>query len=589
MMAASCTQEMEMDNNIGYLTLKMNTLVSTNDVGGTRAEVPEDYNAKQLHVDIIDESGETIKSTDDFHNDEAFREDIALKAGKYTIVAHSHGWDGNASGFDAPYYYGSKTTTVKPNSIIKESITCTQANVKVTVNYDPSFLENFFSATTTVSSVLPGIEPLDFEMRNSNIKPGYFPVGDLMVKLVATNNRGDDNDTTSVIRNVEARDHYIFNYKVVDSGSLGSDGKPGISVEVDGSTNTYTYTFEVSKKPGTSLVARAANAWSTFAYLNGSVTSKTNSFQRTGLKLQYRMKGADTWIDIPNNALTIDADDNISYQLKGLTPNTKYEYRVCYVEGDNETPSTPNEFITENQIALYNGGFENWWTKDGVLYPNGNNTYFWDTSNKGAADFGGTNTTESTSIVHGGQKSAKLESLYIVIKFAAASLYTGEFGALIGTKGAWLNWGQPFTARPTALKGYMQYAPKNVDRVGKNLPSGAPAKGEPDQCGMYCALLTEQLRVDNTEIEKTFPKWDGTDKRVIAYGELPMSQNTHSNGQWKEVNIPLVYFQPNVKPTHLLIVCSSSKYGDYFHGGEGSTLYLDDFELVYGDNPSIQQ
>ena len=84
-----------------------------------------------------------------------------------------------------------------------------------------------------------------------------------------------------------------------------------------------------------------------------------------------------------------------------------------------------------------------------------------------------------------------------------------------------------------------------------------------------------------------FPNWE-TDSRVIAYGSLPNEQNVHSNGQWKEVNIPLVYRDLARKPTHLLVVFSASKYGDYFHGGKGSTLYLDDFEFIYGDTPSVK-
>jgi hypothetical protein len=35
-------------------------------------------------------------------------------------------------------------------------------------------------------------------------------------------------------------------------------------------------------------------------------------------------------------------------------------------------------------------------------------------------------------------------------------------------------------------------------------------------------------------------------------------------------------------------VFSASKYGDYFHGGEGSTLYVDDFSFEYGENPIVK-
>jgi hypothetical protein len=171
-------------------------------------------------------------------------------------------------------------------------------------------------------------------------------------------------------------------------------------------------------------------------------------------------------------------------------------------------------------------------------------------------------------------------------------MYTGTFGELVGTSGAKLNWGVPFTGRPTALKGYMQYAPVNIVSSGNQGYSstavnlGGPNRNEPDVCGMYCVLLSESLKIDNTKMDE-FPNWE-TDSRVIAYGSLPNEQNVHSNGQWKEVNIPLVYRDLARKPTHLLVVFSASKYGDYFHGGKGSTLYLDDFEFIYGDTPSVK-
>jgi hypothetical protein len=131
----------------------------------------------------------------------------------------------------------------------------------------------------------------------------------------------------------------------------------------------------------------------------------------------------------------------------------------------------------------------------------------------------------------------------------------------------------------------MQYAPVSINREGKNLPADAPVKGEMDQCGMYCALLSEPMVVDNTDMS-TFPDWN-TDLRVVAYGALPIEQCVDSKGQWKEVNIPLVYRNLTTKPTHLLVVFSSSKYGDYFHGGEGSTLYIDDFSFEYGCDPLV--
>lgn len=584
--AVSCSQDMELEGEQGYLTLRVNSLVSTNE-GGTRAAAPEDYAPRTLHVEIVDQSGKVVKSTDDFANDKNFQGNIKMKVGTYTIVAHSAKWDGNGSGFDTPYYYGSTTVKVLSQSLVTASVTCTQANVKLTVNYDDVFASSFKSAVTTVTSAVSGIDPLQFVM-NETTKSGYIPVGNFDAKLDVVNYSDVSNTLTRKFENVKAREHYILNFKLAQDGYLGDGTGAGVKVEVDESTNTYTYTFEVPRKSAISLVTRAANAWSTFAMLSASVTAKTQSFDNAGLTMEWRVAGATDWNVIPYDALTIDAQDNVTTTLKGLTPNTSYEYRLRYINGDADVVCEPVAFTTEQQIALYNGGFENWWMDGKVAYANEQGVSFWDTSNKGAASFGGSNTTETTdaNYVHSGSKAARLESKYIVIKFAAASLYTGSFIELVGTKGAKLNWGVPFASRPTALKGYMQYEPASVNRTSTSAPAEAPASGEPDQCGMYCALLSEALLVDNTDMS-TFPDWEN-DSRVIAYGSLPLDQNVHSNGAWKEVNIPLVYNNINKKPTHLLVVFSASKYGDYFHGGEGSVLYVDDFSLEYGDTPAVK-
>ena len=170
--------------------------------------------------------------------------------------------------------------------------------------------------------------------------------------------------------------------------------------------------------------------------------------------------------------------------------------------------------------------------------------------------------------------------MYVVIKFAAASLFTGELAGLSGTKGAKLKWGVPFTSRPTALKGYMKYTPGSINRGSQ--PTGAPASGNTDYCQIFCALLSEQLLVANAEADgyemSTGIDWQN-DPRVIAYGEL--MQNT-ADSNWKEFNIPLTFHTLTKKPTHLLIVCSSSRWGDYFYGSDSSNLKLDNFSLEYG-------
>jgi hypothetical protein len=58
-------------------------------------------------------------------------------------------------------------------------------------------------------------------------------------------------------------------------------------------------------------------------------------------------------------------------------------------------------------------------------------------------------------------------------------------------------------------------------------------------------------------------------------------KKTEDTGVWKEYTIPIVYNDMDVIPTHIIISCSASQYGDYFVGSTSSRLWLDDFELIY--------
>ena len=68
------------------------------------------------------------------------------------------------------------------------------------------------------------------------------------------------------------------------------------------------------------------------------------------------------------------------------------------------------------------------------------------------------------------------------------------------------------------------------------------------------------------------------DEHVIAYGTIE-SAKTIAN--WQDFEINLEYRATNRKPKYILIVASASKYGDYFTGGEGAVMCVDDFELLY--------
>ena len=570
----SCQQD-DLNDNIGYLRIE----VGTNAYVDTR--IAADYNPKQIALQILDSKGGIVESTDDWET--LSGQQIRLAAGTYTVKASSNGFDGSESGFDIPYYAGSQQITVQTGKEVTANITCTLANVKVTVNYDQSFIDAFQSATATVKSAMEGVNELSFRM-GDELKPAYFPVADLTATISVTNHSGQQFSQDTPITNVKARKHYILNFKVAETGDIG-----GVSVSVDGTETVYTFTFNVSTEASTKLGAEAANAWSNFAYLEGSILSSSEELDPASMHFEYKKADAEEWQTISANYNS--GNQKFTATLTGLTPATQYTYRLAYEKSGNTYASEEVSFTTETTTELHNGNLDAWSQSGSTWYPGssseaGNTTCFWNTSNPGTSQGmgaigGAVNPTQGvTSPVHTpGGKAAELKSTEKLSVFAAASLYTGSFLGLDGMS-ANMEFGKPFTSRPSALHGFYKYTPAVINKVDRTPDGVSIIKDETmDQCAIFIALATKSFQFNNKKEEEYIDY--ANDPAIIAYGELPSGAAT-SGDNYTEFTIPLIYKSLTEKPTHIIIVCSASKYGDYMTGGVGSTMYVDDLELLYG-------
>lgn len=575
----SCQQD-DLNDNIGYLRIE----VGTNAYVDTR--IAADYNPKQIALQILDSKGGIVESTDDWET--LSGQQIRLEAGTYTVKASSNGFDGSESGFDIPYYAGSQQITVQTGKEVTANITCTLANVKVTVNYDQSFIDAFQAATATVKSAMEGVNELSFRM-GDELKPAYFPVADLTATISVTNHSGQQFSQDTPITNVKARKHYILNFKVAETGDIG-----GVSVSVDGTETVYTFTFNVSTEASTKLGAEPANAWSNFAYLEGSILSSSEELDPASMHFEYKKADAEEWQTIAANYNS--ENQKFTVTLTGLTPATQYAYRLAYEKSGEAYASDPVTFTTEEATTLPNGNMDDWYKNGRTWYPVSESDYstsgsFWDSSNPGTTTGAGAlvnvNPTQgNSSIVHtSGGQSAELKSQYAsafgIGKFAAASLYSGKFNSLVGTNGAKIDFGQKFASRPTGLHGWFRYTSGKIDYRGDNTPAGLGEKGTDDLCSIYMALAKAPHQLNNTDTS-TFFDFENDDN-IIAYGELPDAEAVSTNNEWKEFNVELKY--KDITPQtayYLIIVCSSSKYGDYFTGSTGSIMYIDDLELLYG-------
>lgn len=330
-----------------------------------------------------------------------------------------------------------------------------------------------------------------------------------------------------------------------------------------------------------------ADGWGKMMWLYGEGLSGTD------LGFMYREAGSSEWLTAQDVKVE---GGSFSACVKGLHPQTEYEV-MAY---SGEDTSAVSRVMTEGVAPLENGGFENWATIKKIVCPYlSEESAFWGTGNPGAAMVGATVTDKCDDVRPGsaGNYSAKLESKFAnmagIGKFAAGNLFVGRYVSTVGTNGI-VSFGRKFTARPVALRFWLKYNCGDIDRIG-TLPAGSTLKeGDKDTGSVFIALgdwTKEEYGLDaDGEIKGSDDSPVVIDTRnkgsffnpksaaVIAYGELLLNE---SIGEWQQVTIPLEYVTTSKVPTHILIVTSASRLGDYFTGSTQSVMWLDDMELLY--------
>lgn len=328
--------------------------------------------------------------------------------------------------------------------------------------------------------------------------------------------------------------------------------------------------FDIEIIPDVETTSLEADPWGRHAFLYGIYNTAQ---QPSGMGFEYKKSGDASWTKVTD--ITLDGK-NYSAKITGLDPRTEYVFRtVSDKESSNEI-----SFTTLGADQIENMSFDNWYKDGKQWYANSDlsaDHYWWDSGNKGANTLSEVNPTSPTDVVAvegDGKQAARLESKYVVIAFAAGSIYLGEFGSVSGL-GASLNFGRPYDCKPLSLKGYYSYAPKAIDKVKAPYED---LKGMTDICNIYVVLAdwrpsgTFQVNTNTG----TFIDFEN-DPNIIAYGSL--EDNTNTNG-YKPFEIELEY-RNNRQPTCCVIVCTASKYGDYFTGGVGSVLLVDEFEFTF--------
>lgn len=343
-----------------------------------------------------------------------------------------------------------------------------------------------------------------------------------------------------------------------------------VKFNVRRSWEEYSYEWTVYVYPDngeTNSGSTDAFAMTTRATVNGKVQSGKTPV------VEYCKQDEASWNTVPAANVSVSGN-TFTATLTGLSPSTTYKYRIS-VDG---TAGSELTFTTAAATPLENGSFDDWSSEvatNGTLWQPWSTSSFWDTGNRGATSIADSNSVPTSETCNGTGKAASLETKWIVMKLAAGNIFTGSYVRTDGTNGV-LSFGREFSSFPSKLRINYKYTSATIDKIGEDALSYL--KGQSDSCHIYIALTDwdQPLEIRTRPSERQL--FDKNDSHVIAYAEY-ISGN--SDSQYQQKDLVLDYRYTNRTPKYILVVASASKYGDYFTGGVGSKLLIDNFELVY--------
>ncbi len=416
---------------------------------------------------------------------------------------------------------------------------------------------------------------------------------------IATATVGKETDLTALtVTELKLGPADITTYSPTLEELSGSNFETVRFVDVTCHGRTEQWTLDV-QRTDQSVTLRQADAWTRVIWLYGE------GIAGSAMGFSYRKAGDEQWTRIASD----DADSPVevtggSFTLRlTVEPLTTYEVKAFC--GDEE--SAVRTLTTEGEQQLPNCDLETWSKPKNPWLPfasddSGNPIDpFWGTGNNGATVISSNdNLTTPVTDLHPeatGKYSARLESRYVVMKLAAGNLFTGEFVGIRSLSHGIVNFGRPFTLRPTALRLWMKYTCGQIDNAKDigSVPVGESIQvGDYDTGSIYIALGTwtkeeygygkdhELFGTDESPVSidtrdaSTF--FDPNGKDVIGYGGRYFHESVD---EWTQNTIPIEYSATDKRPTHIVVVCSASRLGDYFTGSRNSRMWIDDIELLY--------
>ena len=600
--AASCTKaDVSESKGEGMLSVDMSI------ASQTRAAVGEDelLNTAVVNIYKADFSGLVRSYT---YSD--IPSPMYLAADKYRVdvlAGEAVATTPEGASWDSKSYKGSQAFEIVAGQVTTVQVVANVNNAITKASFDPTVAENFnegYTLTMTLSD--EAASTLVYDASKSGAE-GYYIVAGLFEPSLTwtfTGTLAKDGSSftkTGVIENVEPGKLYNMNLKYTIK-----DGELMFSLSVDRTTEIVDDTI-IFEPVSTGLAPSSVyEIWATRATIHADVDASEGEGKT--IKFAYSTDEGSTWtyVDAVN-----DSEGTYKAELTGLAPQTKYTYALCI---DDVQIGEPMTFTTEAAPNFPNASFEY------VSKVTGNNYYkfydpncgveegmkmFWGSGNgegpdgvNGSANMNIVITDVDTSTKIDGNQSVVAQTSSMVGMLAAGNLFAGQFVGLVGTSGGIVNFGRPWTSRPTAMRIWCKYETGLINILNNN--NLGVTKNDYDRAQVKVAIGTwdykkyggskESPVQINTTDESTFVDYY-TDPSTIANGDVIIYKEGYSINKgglitadttgWIEYVIPLEYHNLNAYPTHIVVSCAASQFGDYFTGYDKTKLWIDAVELIY--------
>ena len=504
-------------------------------------------------------------------------------------------------------YKGSSPFNITAGANTPVKVTAKVCNAVSRISFGESVKENFNEGYSFTIGI-DGVEnsSLVYDEGKSGAE-GYFLVNSLDEPSLSWTfsgtlaKDGSPFEKSGVIGAVEGGKAYTVNVNYTIK-----DGEAFFSLLVDYSTEIID-DIVVFEPVSTGISPSASyEIWAAHATVHADV-DEVEFTDPSAVKFSYRAEGSEVW-SIADAVK--ESDGYYSANLTSLTPSKTYEYKLTIAGIDQ---SDISRFTTDAARQLPNSSFEviskvsgkdfyKWYDPYSSIADcqtefwgsgNGNETY------NGSGNFKTIITVPDDSDKKDGDRSVICQSAYAVVKFAAGNIFAGSWNGMVGTSGGKVLFGRPWATRPTALRIWAKYSAGTINWIDKAL-EGVVTNSDYDRGMVKVAIGTwdyktyggtkESPILWNTTDKSTFVDFN-TDASTIACGELFLHgdgyqtlngvKTTENVGEWRQITIPLNYRDLTAFPTHVVVSCASSVYGDYFTGCDTAKLWLDGFEFIY--------